>query len=258
MNKLYLIILILLALPIVTAVELSNTALISTGLNLTINITTPSLFADVVQVEDSFIYFQGLRASDSATDKITINITEQNKSYFGSDLPYFSTNTKTSKIISSSLTNTVNGSVALEVSNCGSIGRITYLSNSGNMSKTWEPSEYTCTSGAVTLSSILLEPGSNSFGLSFNQAMEDICTSSDNTFAGATGLVGLILTMIFLTVILGALILSSTGLVNLDFNIKEIDWKMLVTGVIVVGITFLLLATMVYLIGERACAAFGA
>jgi hypothetical protein len=179
--KFYLGILILLALPIVTAVELSNTAIISTGLNLTINITTPSLFADVIQVEDSFIYFQGLRASAGATDKITINITEQNKSYFGTDLPYFFSSTATNKHIASNITS-LNGTLSTWVTDCSTAGTMKYYPKNASYYLTYLDGSYTCSNGVATITNVLINPSPNSniWEITYDGIQSELCSDTLN------------------------------------------------------------------------------
>lgn len=173
---------------------------------------------------------------------------------------WFSSSTATSKHVASNLTDTINTTVVLSVNSCTYIGKITYTSNSGNTTREYNHGDYTCSNNKVTLLNIPIEPAtsSNEFTINYNQGLQSTCSESTSTFSGASGIVGMILTIVFISVVLGAFLLSFSGIIDMDFNVKEIDWKMLVTGVIVVGVTFLLLATMVYLIGDKVCVAFGA
>ena len=116
----------MLLMPLVNAVTLNNTLINATG-GITINVTD-NIYFDTLIIQSNSIYFQNIRASDSATEKLTYNITSLGN-YTEDDLPYISSSISTSKVISSNIT--INASITVDVDDCSNINSLSYRSNTG-------------------------------------------------------------------------------------------------------------------------------
>jgi len=148
---------------LVSAVTInSGTIINSTGLNLTINFTS-TMYADTIVVDATYIELTGFRSSSASNEKIDFNITEENMSYFGSDLPYYSTSSTDSKIITSNLNNaSVNSTVHMDLQSCNGVV-INYGSAFDTYSQTYQPSDYSCSNNIAAINLDGLEDGANTF-----------------------------------------------------------------------------------------------
>lgn len=122
---------------------------------------------------------------------------------------------------------------------------------------TIESGGYTCTGNKLTIPSLQINTASasNVLKVKYNKQITEICDESDTAFLEAVGLVGMILTIILIGGAIAMLFLSFKGIINID--LRDYSWGEMLTGVMVIGLTFLLLATMAYLIGGSYCPAIG-
>lgn len=238
---------LLVLLPLVSAVQIdSGTILQSVGLNYTINFTQTA-YADVIQVESNSIYLQNYRRS--GTEYITLNLTTPNQYYLGTALPYFSSSTSTSKTITSTLSQSVNATVIVN-GDCNVVGNVVY------QGETITPDS--CTNNQLTFTLNDIPSGASLLTLNSNQAIIDICNESDMTFTDAAGIAGIILTIILIGGALSIVLLSFSGVggINLgNFKPADITLSGMILGILIVGLTFLVIATMAYLIGGSYCPA---
>lgn len=91
---------------------------------------------------------------------------------------WFSTSTSSAKKIASNLTETINASVSFSVDSCSTLESISYISHSGNYTKTYLSSEYSCSDLTVTLNVTGLEPASGSNNFSISYSTSDSSTGS--------------------------------------------------------------------------------
>ena len=115
LSLLSLLFLALAFLPLVSAVQIdSGTIIQSVGLNTTLNFTS-TYYANIIEVESSFIYFEGFRSTDAGTETVTVNMTNRNMTGIP---PYISSSTSTTKTITSTLSQSVNATVIVNVAKC--------------------------------------------------------------------------------------------------------------------------------------------
>jgi hypothetical protein len=88
--------------------------------------------------------------------------------------------------------------------------------------------------------------------------IDAVCYDSDITFVDAAGLAGLIMVLGFLAVVITTIILSFTGVIDFGKLTSEFTLERLPAIIIVVGLLFLVIATMSFLIASNVCPAFGA
>jgi hypothetical protein len=90
---------------------------------------------------------------------------------------WFSSSSNTEKHIASNLTDSVNVSVSFNVDSCENLGTITYKSNTGVQTLSFDGRPY-CLNKVVTISNILIEPAtsSNEFDILYNSANLDVCS----------------------------------------------------------------------------------
>lgn len=244
-------------LPLVSAVTIeSGTIIENTVLNTTINFTSQA-FADSFTTSPSgFIYFDAFRRSGNET--ITFNLTEQNKNYFGTDLPWFAQSSLTEKTIISNITQNLTTTTIISI-NCDVIGRITYTSATGSFNQVLNTGDYTCNNNQATII-LTVELGENTLTLENNNAIQTICDQSDITYTDAAGLAGIILTIILIGGVLAITLLSFSGVTNFNlgsFKPADLTLTEIIGGIIIIGLTFLVIATMAFLTGGNYCPAIG-
>ena len=88
--------------------------------------------------------------------------------------------------------------------------------------------------------------------------IQAVCEDSDVTFSEASQLAGLILTILLVGLVLGTLILSVTGVIDIQKLGGVMTLENAPAMIVVIGLTFLVLATMSFLIASNVCVAFGA
>jgi hypothetical protein len=138
-RNIWLLAIILLVLPLASAVTIdSGTIIKSNGLGLTFNFTAQA-FANYFSAESNAIYFDHYRRT--GTENISMNLTQTSATYLGTALPYFSSSNDTQKTITSGLSTSVNGVIAVNSTiACGSLvpsyqgTNITYNTCSGSVS----------------------------------------------------------------------------------------------------------------------------
>lgn len=217
---------------------INNTEISSTGLNLTINFTSP-LYAGVIINSDS-IYFENLRSGLNSLERISFNMTEANKNYTNSNLPYFNLSSELSKIITSNISS-VNSSTRFSAE-CDTIGRITYLS-AGGVSTSYVNGffikQYTCPNDLITLT-LQLDQGDNVITLAHDGGQMTACSQSVSAFATYVGLIGLLGAVIFLGLIMSYL----TGIVDKNafknYSIISVIVTLIMVAVLVIVAIFIL------------------
>lgn len=167
--------------------------------------------------------------------------------------------TKTYKI-GNTLQTTLNSSIVISA-DCDLIGKIEYSSNSGTFTQTLNSGDYTCSNDKVALSILGLESGLNTLTATSNQNIQDICSQSDLTFLEAATLAGVLLTILLLGGVVSIVLLSFSGVGGISlgsFKPADVTLSEVILGIIVIGLTFLIIATMALIIGGSYCPAIGA
>lgn len=88
--------------------------------------------------------------------------------------------------------------------------------------------------------------------------VQAVCQDSDATWADGAALAGLIMVIALVGLVLATLVLSVTGIIDLGNLGDVITLEKAPTIIVIVGLTFLVLATMSFLIANNVCVAFGA
>jgi len=221
-KKLNLLFLLVLLIPFVSAVTLSNTTINNTASNVTINLISAIYFDTLVVGDDGSIYFAGLRDSNLGTETLTFNITgESNKVINGQPVWFSGSSTDSSKRIDSNLTNFVNATVAIDISSdhdCERIQSITYSSNLGTYSKSWggETARDLCsdTLGTINFPSLEIEASSNVISIEYEE-LQPFCSGIQQGFKAF----GELLVLIVLTVIV---VLVAALLMNGDLRTMDL------------------------------------
>lgn len=119
---------------------------------------------------------------------------------------------------------------------------------------------YVDVNGEITFYNI---PSYDVFTLSSTDSVDlnilNICNESDLTFVEASALAGIILTILFVVTIIGVLILGFAGIIDIDnviSNMKDFSTEQLVSSVLIIGLVFMTLITMAFLIGGSVCPAY--
>jgi hypothetical protein len=143
---------------------------------------------------------------------------------------------------------------------CSKVGKITYTSDSGASSITYNHGDYVCSNNKITLSNLLIEPAQNSnvIRLYYNQGLQEVCNDSALTFSQSVSLIGIILTMVLIAGVISLIVLSFKGVIDISslsgkFNIEGILW-----GVLITLVTGLVLATVTFIVNGSVCPAYGA
>ncbi len=86
--------------------------------------------------------------------------------------------------------------------------------------------------------------------------VEDICDEGTLSLSDAVSLTGIIMTILFLSAVVALLVATFSGYVDLgEVKSESINLENVLRGVLVLGVTFLIIATMVYLLGSAYCGA---
>lgn len=194
----------------------------SIGLNTTLNFTS-TFYADLIQTESSFIYFEEFRLTNAGTEYITMNLTNRNMTGIP---PYISASSSTSKTITSQLSQAITATVVVNVDGCPIDG-------------TYQGSPVSSDSCNGSQATFLLTIPSGASTL----ILGDVANVTDgliDQLALTPALIGLVLLALFFGIAIKALI---------DFrNAGSIDWRQLLIQVIIVGFigVVLLLFSVVY------------
>lgn len=96
------------------------------------------------------------------------------------------------------------------------------------------------------------------FDFEVKNQISSICEDTDQTWRDASALTGLILVISLIGLVLGGLVLSFTGIIDLGNISDKFTIENAPQMIIVVGLTFLVIATMSFLIASNVCIAYGA
>lgn len=94
-------------------------------------------------------------------------------------------------------------------------------------------------------------------GSSAGEGVLAVCSESDLAWTDAAALAGLIMIILLVGLVLGTLVLSVTGIIDIGAIGETISLENAPSIIVVVGITFLVIATMSFLIAGNVCTAFG-
>jgi len=182
----------LVSVNLVSAIDLSATFR-SEGLNLSINFSDLTMYANgSVFVEATYIGFMNLSRTEGAIETLTFNITEQNKSYTGSDMPYISSSSDDSKTVTSGLDSSLLSKIFISVKDCDEIGTIS-TSNSQNY---YAPS--TCSGNFLILSSLNISANSDTvITINYNLQSSEICSGF---FDAGNSFISLVIVLIIVSV----------------------------------------------------------
>jgi hypothetical protein len=171
----------------------------------------------------------------------------------------FAQSTLTEKHIASNLSDDVVVDVIISA-DCSKVGKITYTSDSGASSITYNHGDYVCANNKIILSNLLIEPAQNSnvIRLYYNQGLQEVCNDSALTFSQSVSLIGIILTMVLIAGVISLIVLSFKGVIDISslsgkFNMEGILW-----GVLITLVTGLVLATVTFIVNGSVCPAYGA
>lgn len=159
---------------------------------------------------------------------------------------WFSSTTPTSKLIASNLTNTINTTIVLNVTNCN-IRRITYSTHSNNFSSVYNENgtagalSYTCSNNILTFNNLPIEQasGSNRFSIEYSTEVTDSC---DNLMNGL-GQFGVWMALIILTIVFAAMFNFITNQKN------NLDGGSILKTYILGGIIVLVIAGILLVLG---------
>ena len=240
MNKNILFIgIVILLLPFVSAFSIDNTRIESAGLNTNITINE-TIYADVLDVHDTYIYFQNLRTY-TGTEYLnyTLNVTDSDLLliYNSSrkDIPYISSSTSTSKVITSSLTDTINVDVYVNAV-CGSRSE----ANNVNFVKYNNVlTSFTCVgNNVIKLSDVAVSFGSNNrISLYYIDDQLEGCISTSAAIGKMLGFLGIIAMLLTF----GIFFVSMYDFSNNKFNFDNIDWEQWKVTIMIIVITAVIL-----------------
>ena len=157
--------------------------------------------------------------------------------------------TSTSKTITSSLSQSINATVIVNAE-CESVGNAVYQGI--------PITPQSCSNDKMTFILTEIPAGNSLLTLNLNKAILDICDASDTSFLETSQLAGMILTIILIGGVLAITFLSFSGVggINLgSFKPADITLNEIIGGILVIGLTFLIIATLAFLIGGSYCPA---
>lgn len=154
--------------------------------------------------------------------------------------------------IKSNISQEVIVDIIVNVRNCKTNG-FTYKKQGDSKFSTVDKSQVTCSGNTAIISGLTIAYAQNSNELKFG-SINSICDESDNSFLQAAALAGIMLTIVLIGSVIALLALSFNGVINLD-NIKGMELQDVVAGILIIGLLFIVIATMAYLIGGNVCPA---
>ena len=154
-----------------------------------------------------------------------MNLTQRNVSYFGTDLPYFSSSSSTSKTITSSLTQSITATVVVNVAQCSFSA--TYEGNGVN--------EDSCSDNVATFTLTDIPAGESELILSY---LDINCSSN----TGAS--------IIIILVFSALAIVTLTFIIIMKFKEGEFDVKVLIIVFIAIIMGLVLFTQIAQLTGE--------
>lgn len=239
--KQWLIISILLIsiLPIISAVSLNNSIIFTNDTKLNVTINNPIYFTSLI-VENDYIYLGNYNLYDPSNEYLTINITESNKSYTESDLPYFSESTGTNKVITSNISNIVGILVTNTSLDCSNIGWVKYTPANGSVI-TWlnKNARNLCSSGIITINPVVIGKGSNTLEISSEVAKGSICSGFFDAGVSFTSFIILVI----IASIAGIVILFMTNMGSSEDG--DMSGTITIASIIIVGAIVLIIGMII-------------
>ena len=252
------------ALPLMSAVTLdSGTVLNATGSNstmnfsITVNVDQATVANNAIYLENT-TYTQGnLQATIAQTTQI--NWSEPNTNLDSAHFPYISFQNLTSVKISNRVNQTLNVTMVVSGIDCTYLGRVTYKTDSRSYSQIWNRGDYTCVGNTITFPELPVEyaTSSNEFFLETNEAIQGICQDGQVQMQQAVPLIGTLLAVILIGAAIAMLLLSFSGYIDVDLRNADANWKSLVGSVLIIGLTMVILITIVFVFGGAYCTAIG-
>lgn len=175
------LLLLLLLIPTVSALNISNTLINITGLNLSINIV-PTLYLEELRVGTNYSYFKQVKPSPTSNENITFNVSCCEDTEYTSvlNISYSSVDRKN---ISSGL-DVINASINFAVSNC-TISRIEYHSNSESYNQNY--TKDTCSNNYFNnLEVNNIETGNNYLSIVYNTTQQESPEEQSPSGGGGT------------------------------------------------------------------------
>lgn len=146
----------------VSAATLTNTVINLTGSNTTINVTNTWTY-DKLTVDDTSMSVYNLSQSGAVTsDVISLNFSEANKRYVGTDIPYFTGTTASTRTLTSNVQTLTNVEVIMNVPQCNA-KRVTYTTSNNSVNQTFTGN---CNGDTATRTVSKVELGGNTFTFS--------------------------------------------------------------------------------------------
>lgn len=158
----------ILLVPSVKGGYYNDTMLYSSGLNSNISIIYPINVSYFI-VDSDFIYLGNLSSSninEVSNEFVTLNFTENNKFYYASSLPYYSSSNDHHKFITSGFANGLEGSYLFNVSTCD-LKEMRYIPYGGS-SLSLSPSDWDCNNNVVDLPVTSINKGVNKLYIGYN------------------------------------------------------------------------------------------
>ena len=158
---------LILVLPLINAVVITDTVFNSTGINLSIN-CQGTYYADSVTVDSNYITFNQFNR-DNTNRYITFTLTEHSKTYTCLDLPYISNPVYFYSSSQDTVTFTIPSGLLQSFSSNITFNHTACLTNIGDtLTLNGVITNYTCNSGNITLTGVL-NTGSNLIVLNYNK-----------------------------------------------------------------------------------------
>jgi hypothetical protein len=159
--------------------------------------------------------------------------------------------------ITSSLLDPINTKVVVNV-DCTRVARIEYTSENGAYTQSWEIGDYICSNNLVELDITGIEyaTGSNTLLVYLNQGRQTVCDEANASFADAVALAGILLTVVLVAGALSILFLGFSGVIDLGeltSQIEGIKLSSVLSAVMIIGLLFLMIATLVVIFAGSYC-----
>ena len=119
----------------------------------------------------------------------------------------------------------------------------------------------TCLNGTSNISNLFWNtPNANYDSSSYcfippYDPIDAICSEAGISFIDAAGLIGLLMTILFIGTVLSFLVLSFKGVIEIGEIAQDMSLEKLVGGIIVIGLTYLILSTMAFVLINGFCGA---
>lgn len=217
---------VLLLSSLASAFSIDNTRIESEGLNTNITVNQ-TVYADVLDVQDDYIYFENLLVySGGEYLNYTINITDSDMDYVYNstqkDLPHILSSSNTEKVINSTLFNTTEiATIVVSSTLCSTVNTIESVTASNGTVLS-----YSCTAPYITVNMII---PSGVTTLTINKANGEIIMANwVNTFVG---MFALLIIVVFLFIALGFMLPMMGGTAP-EMDIAKIVWIFVLTAIL--------------------------